>query len=71
MVVKTLTLDALARIADRLSLSMTPEDLTSFRALMGDAPASYARLDGLTEPALPVTSPRRPGFRPQPADDRA
>jgi amidase len=26
---------------------------------------SYARLDQLTEPALPVAYPRRPGYRPQ------
>src|SRR5262244_608328 len=69
MAVKTPTLDDLARIAERLSLSTTREDLVSFRGLMGNALASYARLDELTEPTLPVTYPRSPGFRPQPADN--
>src|SRR5262249_28858828 len=69
MAVKTPTLDDLARIAERLSLSTTREDLASFRGLMGNALASYARLDELTEPTLPVTYPRSPGFRPQPADN--
>jgi len=69
MAVKTPTLDDLARIAERWSLSMTREDLQSFRALMGNALASYARLDELTEPTLSVKYPRSPGFRPQPADN--
>src|SRR5262249_13089712 len=69
MAVNTPTMDALARIVDRLPLSLTREDLASFRGLMGNALASYARLDELPEPTLPVTYPRRPGFRPQPADN--
>jgi hypothetical protein len=48
---------------------MTREDLESFRGLMGTMLASYARLDELTEPTLPVIYPRKPGFRPQPADN--
>jgi amidase len=69
MAVKTPTLDDLARLAERFSLSVTREDLASFRALMGNALASYARLDELTEPTLPVNYPRSPGCRPQPEDN--
>src|SRR2546425_3305978 len=69
MAVKTPTLDDLARIAASYSLSVTPQDLESFRGLMAGMLASYARLDELTEPTLPVKYPRSPGFRPQPEDN--
>ena len=69
MAVKTPTLDDLAHIAASYSLSLTPQDLESFRGLMAGMLASYARLDELTEPTLPVKYPRSPGFRPQPEDN--
>ena len=69
MAVKTPTLDDLAHIASSYSLSLTPQDLESFRGLMAGMLASYARLDELTEPTLPVQYPRSPGFRPQPEDN--
>ena len=69
MAVKTPTLDDLARIATSYSLSLAPQDLESFRGLMAGMLASYARLDELTEPTLPVKYPRSPGFRPQPEDN--
>src|SRR5262245_39973212 len=69
MAVKTPTLDDLARIAEGFSLRVNKEDLESFRGLMGGMLASYARLDELTEPTLPVKYPRSPGFRPQPEDN--
>jgi amidase len=69
MAVQTPTLDDLARMAERLALRLSPEDLQSFRGLMGDTLASYARLDELAEPSLPVAYPRSPGFRPKPADN--
>src|SRR5438876_1391718 len=69
MAVKTPTLDDLARIAASYSLSLAPQDLESFRGLMAGMLASYARLDELTEPMLPVKYPRSPGFRPQPEDN--
>ncbi len=69
MAVKPPTLDDLARIAAGYSLSLTPQDLESFRGLMEGMLASYARLDELTEPTLPVKYPRSPGFRPQPQDN--
>jgi amidase len=62
-------LDDLARIAASYSLNLTPQDLESFQGLMAGTLASYARLDELVEPALPVKYPRTPGFRPQPKDN--
>lgn len=69
MAVKNPTLDELARIAAIYNLDLEEEDLESFRGLMGGVLASYARLDELTAPALEVKYPRRPGHRPQPADN--
>ena len=69
MAVKTPTVDDLAHIAESLSLSVTTEDLQSFRGLMANSIASYSRIDQLTEPTIPVKYPRSPGFRPQPDDN--
>jgi amidase len=69
MAVKSPTIDDLARIAAEFSLNLTTQDLESFRGLMAGSLGSYARLDELTEPTLPVKYPRTPGFRPQPEDN--
>ncbi len=69
MSVKSPTLEELARIAGVYRLNTSSEDLESFRGLMTPALASYARLDQLTEPTLPVKYPRSPGYRPQPEDN--
>ena len=69
MAVKTPSIDDLARIASDFSLSVTTQDLESFRGLMAGAIASYSRVDELVEPTLPVKYPRMPGFRPQPEDN--
>ncbi len=69
MAVKPPTLDDLARIAASFSLSLSPQDLESFRGLIVGMLPSYARLDELTEPTLPVKYPRSPGYRPQPEDN--
>jgi len=69
MAVKTPTLDDLARIAASYSLDLTAQDLESFQSLMQGMLASYARLDELTEPTLPVKYPRSPGFRPHPEEN--
>ena len=66
MPVKLPTLEELARIAEGYSLSLTEQELTSFQGMMGGMLESYARIDKLTEPSLPVKYPRTPGFRPQP-----
>ena len=69
MPIKHPTLDDLAVIAERYHLHPTEADLASFQALMAPTLLSYARLDQLPEPTLPVKYPRRPGYRPQPADN--
>jgi amidase len=69
MAVKQPTLEELARIAHAYHFSPTPEDLESFRGLMAPVLMSYARLDQLTEPTLPVKYPRSPGYRPQPENN--
>ena len=69
MAVKHPTLDDLADIATGYGLELTDDDLESFQGLMGEVLESYARLDELTEPSLPVSYPRTPGYRPQPEDN--
>ena len=69
MPVKRPTLDDLAYIAEGYNLNATEEDLESFRGLMAPVLASYARLDQLAEPSLPVNYPRGAGYRPDPEEN--
>jgi amidase len=69
MTVKLPSLEQLREVAARYRLHLEDADLTSFRGLMEPALASYARLDQLVEPSLPVKYPRAPGQRPAPADN--
>ena len=55
-------------IAKSFGMTLTEEDAASFRGLMAGSIASYARLDELVEPKLPVRYPRDPGYRP-PAEE--
>ena len=55
-------------IAKSFGMTLTEEDAASFRGLMAGSIASYARLDELVEPKLPVKYPRDPGYRP-PAEE--
>jgi amidase len=64
MPVRVPSLEQLSEIALEYGLDLTDQDLDSFRGLMGPILASYARLDQLVEPALPVRYPRLPGYRP-------
>lgn len=63
------TLQDLVSISESLSYTLSEQDLVSFRGLMAGSIASYARLDELTEPTLPVKYPRTPGHRPQPQEN--
>ena len=45
-------------IAKSFGMTLTEEDAASFRGLMAGSIASYARLDELAEPKLPVKYPR-------------
>jgi amidase len=69
MTAKIPTLEELARIALAYRLDIPPEHLDTFRGLIGATLASYARLDQLPEPTLPVKYARRPGYRPLPEDN--
>ena len=55
-------------LAKDFGMTLTDEDAASFRGLMAGSIASYARLDELPEPKLPVKYPRGPGYRP-PAEE--
>ncbi len=69
MAAKRPTVDQLYPIADRYQLDFSDDDLESFRGLMGNVLASYARIDELSEPAPSVSYSRSPGRRPQPQDN--
>lgn len=64
MAVRLPNIDQLRDISSTFGLSLDDEDLLSFRELMRGPIASYARLDRLAEPKLPVKYPRGPGHRP-------
>jgi amidase len=51
-------------LAKSFGMTLTQEDAGSFRGLMAGSIASYARLDELAEPKLPVKYLRSPGYRP-------
>ena len=69
MPVQPPTVEKIVDIAEGYGLSLTDADAASFQGLMNGVLKSYARLDALTEPTLPVTYPRTPGFRPQPEEN--
>jgi amidase len=58
------SVDQVLDMAKSFGMSLDRDDAASFRGLMVGAIASYARLDELPEPKLPVKYPRLPGYRP-------
>jgi amidase len=56
-------------MARGFGMTLTEADAVSFRGLMAGSMASYARLDELAEPKLPVKYPRVPGYRPAPEEN--
>src|SRR6266566_5449252 len=64
MPVQQPSLEALAQIAADYGFDITSDRLETFRALIGQTLGSYARLDELVEPSLPVNYQRQPGYRP-------
>src|SRR5215469_2181069 len=64
------TVEQILDIANSYGMHLTPEDAASFRGLMAGPMASYARLDQLAEPKLPVSYPRTPGYRPGPEENK-
>ncbi len=69
MPVRKPSIDDMRKAAAAYHLTLTPEDLVSFRDLTDGVIASYRRLDELTEPKLPVKYPRATGHRPAPEDN--
>src|SRR5206468_4168535 len=64
------TIEQILDIAGFYGMHLDSEDAASFRGLMAGSMASYARLDELAEPKLPVRYPRTPGYRPGPEENR-
>ncbi len=69
MPVRLPTTDQLDDIAVSFGLDLDDDDLRSFREIMRGPLTSYARLDQLAEPKLPVRYARTPGHRPTEADN--
>ncbi len=69
MPVKPPTIEELRRIAQDYYLNPSPADLESFLGLLTPMLESYARLDQLTAPSLPLGRPRTSGYRPAPEDN--
>ena len=69
MAVRQPTVEEIFRIADAYNLNPSPADVDSYIELSQPILGSYARLDQLTAPSLPVKYPRSPGTRPQPEDN--
>ena len=69
MVVRRPTVEEFFRIAEEYNLDPSPADIESYIELSQPILDSYARLDQLTAPSLPVKYPRSPGVRPQPEDN--
>lgn len=63
------TVAEVLELATGFGMRLTDEDAASFRGLMAGSIASYARLDELAEPKLPVKYPRIPGERPSPEEN--
>src|SRR5262245_16102602 len=62
------TVSQILELAKTFGMTLTEADAASFCSLMAGSIASYARLDELAEPKLPVKYPRDPGYRP-PAEE--
>ncbi len=62
------TVSQILELAKTFGMTLTEADAALFCSLMAGSIASYARLDELAEPKLPVKYPRDPGYRP-PAEE--
>ena len=69
MVARRPTVEEFFRIAEEYNLDPSPADIESYIELSQPILDSYARLDQLTAPSLPVKYPRSPGVRSQPEDN--
>jgi amidase len=58
------TPDQLRIIAESCGLSLTDEDVTSFRGLMQGSVDAYNAVAAMPDEVPPVKYPRTPGYRP-------
>ncbi len=67
--VKTPTTDQILELAAGFGMHLERSAADSFRGIMAATLGSYARVDELVEPALPVNYPRTSGWRPMPEEN--
>ncbi|PYM34782.1 MAG: Asp-tRNA(Asn)/Glu-tRNA(Gln) amidotransferase GatCAB subunit A [Candidatus Rokuibacteriota bacterium] len=70
MPVRKPSIEDLRKAATAFHLTLTPDDLASFRGLTDGVIASYRRLDELSEPRPAVRYPRTTGYRPGPDENK-
>ena len=70
MPVRKPSIEDLRKAATAFHLTLTPDDLASFRGLTDGVIASYRRLDELSEPRPPVRYERTTGYRPAPEENK-
>jgi amidase len=63
------TVEQLLDLAHGFGMNMDFEEARSFQEIMKGPLASYARVDELVEPKLPVKYPRDAGYRPRPEEN--
>jgi amidase len=59
----------LRAFADQCGLSLTAEDIASFRGLMQGSIEAYNAVDAMPDEVPVVKYPRTPGYRPAPEDN--
>ncbi len=69
MPVRTPTVEQLDAIALEYGFDLSDAELQAYQRLLAGELASYARLDELVEPNLPVRYPRTPGHRARPEEN--
>jgi len=65
MAVQMPTEDQVKTIAEELGMTLSPEDVTSFRGLMSGYVEAYNVVDKMPDALPEVTYPRTPGYRPE------
>ena len=60
----------LREVAKQCGLSLSDDDLTSFRSLMVGSIAAYNAVDALPDEIPEVKYPRTPGYQPEPAENK-
>lgn len=68
--VRTPTIEEVLDLADNFGMDISEEDAESYQGLMAGTIASYAELDRMDEPKLPVKYSRSAGYRPSPEDNK-